>query len=232
MGGLGFAMFNALFYLALNHTTAINVVIIQSAMPVVIFLGNFVLFRTGILAAQIVGVVLTIIGVAYMVSTGDVQRLLSLSVNPGDALMLLAVLAYGGYTIALRWRPTLHWTSFLFALSLGALAASVPLAAWEVLAGRAAMPDSTGWMVVAYAAIFPAILAQIFFIAGIQTIGANRAGLFVNLVPIFGALLSVLLLGEAFRSYHLVALALVLAGITVAERSASARAANEAPTAL
>ena len=93
--------------------------------------------------------------------------------------------------------------------------------------GSTSLPDARGWSVIFYTAIFPSILAQIFYVRGVELIGANRAGLFVNLVPVFGTLLSVALLGEKFRIYHAVALALVLGGIALAELGGRKAAAGK-----
>ena len=88
------------------------------------------------------------------------------------------------------------------------------------------MPDALGWAIILYTVIFPSILAQIFYVRGVELIGANRAGLFVNIVPVFGTLMSVLLLGEEFHLYHAFALAFVLGGIWLAETSGRKAAAG------
>jgi drug/metabolite transporter (DMT)-like permease len=110
-GVFGFACFNILLYSALEHTTAINVAIEQAGMPMVIFLANFFLFRIRVTGRQIIGFLLTLAGVAITASSGSLERLIGLELNRGDALMLLAVLLYGGYTVALRYKPVMHWQS-------------------------------------------------------------------------------------------------------------------------
>ena len=91
--------------------------------------------------------------------------------------------------------------------------------ALEFWYGAGIVPDARGWAVVAYTVVFPSILAQVFYIRGVELIGPNRAGLFINLVPIFGTLMSVLILGEDFQLYHAAAMILVLGGIWLAEHS-------------
>lgn len=223
LGMLGFTLFNVALYTALMFTTAINVSIEQAGVPMVIFAANFLLFRMRATGAQLVGFLLSIGGVALTASHGDPTRLLELDLNFGDALMLIAVLVYGGYSVALRFKPEMHWQSLMIALTFGAFATSLPFLAIEVVYGSALLPDTRGWLVVGFAAIFPSILSQAFYIRGIELIGSNRAGLFMNLVPICGMLLSVLLLGEQFYLYHAVAMVLVLGGIWLAERSRSNR---------
>lgn len=227
LGACGFALFNVIFYTAVTYTSAINVTIEQSGMPMVIFLANFVLFRMRVFGAQLVGFVLTLVGVALTASHGDIVGLAGLRINFGDALMLGAVVLYGGYTVALRFKPPLHWQSMMTVLAFSAFVTAIPFTVWEWLAGRTVLPDAQGWLVGAYVAIFPALLAQVFFIRGVELIGANRASLFINLVPIFGTLLAVIILGEAFEPYHAVALVMVLGGIWLSE-NASRRAAAAA----
>ena len=217
-GMFGFTFFNILLYSALEHTTAINVAIEQAGMPMVIFLANFILFRIKVTPAQIIGFALTMIGVGITASSGSLARLIALQLNQGDALMLLAVLFYGGYTVALRYKPVLHWQSMITVMAASAFITSLPFAAFEITRGTAILPDTTGWLVAAFTAVFPSLVAQVLYIKGNEIIGSNRAGIFINLVPIFGTLLSVMILGETLHLYHVVALALVLGGITLSER--------------
>lgn len=223
LGGFGFTGFSVALYAGVVHTTAINVSIEQAAMPLVVFLLNFLLFRAGVAAAQVAGFLLSIAGVALTVSHGDPARLAEMDFNVGDLIMLAGVLCYGGYTAALRLKPRLGWQTLLFALMLAGFVTSLPFSAWEFAAGAGTVPTATGWALVVFTAIFPSLLGQAFFIRGVELIGANRAGLFINLVPIFGTLLSILILGEAFHLYHAAALAMVLGGIWLAENSGRKR---------
>lgn len=217
-GAVGFAGFNAALYSALNYTSTINVVIEQAGMPGVIFALNFLVLRQRVRPAQLLGFAITVAGVALIVSGGAPTRLLALDLNRGDALMLVAILCYGGYTAALRFKPPLHWLSFIAVISGAGWVASLPFAVWEFKAGGTIVPDLQGWGVALFTALVPGLIAQTLFIRSNEWIGANRAGVFLNLIPIFGTLLSVLLLGELLHVYHVVALALVLGGIGLAQR--------------
>jgi drug/metabolite transporter (DMT)-like permease len=219
LGAVGFTLFNITLYSALKYTSAINVSIEQAGMPMVIFLVNFLLFGLRVTWAQILGFLLSLAGVALTASHGSFGQLLALDLNRGDALMLLAICLYGGYTVALRFLPRLHWLTTMTVMAVSATLVSLPFAAWEITAGAAILPDMQGWAVVAYTAIFPSILAQVFYMRGVHLLGGNRAGLFINMVPVFGALLAVIILGERFAAYHAVAMVLVLGGIWLAERS-------------
>ncbi|MDO1582124.1 DMT family transporter [Rhizobium oryzicola] len=218
LGIVGYTLFNVLLYSAVHYTTAINVVIEQAGIPFLIFLANFILFRIKVSLAQILGFSLTLVGVALTASHGDLATLLSLSVNFGDGLMLIAVVAYTVYTILLRWRPPIDWRTLMAVPAFFALLASLPLVIWEQARSASQWPDASGWAAALYTAIFASLVAQILYIKGIEHIGANRAGLFINLVPVFGTLLSVAIIGEDLQLFHILALALALGGIAIAEK--------------
>ncbi|KQO75994.1 DMT family transporter [Rhizobium sp. Leaf262] len=218
LGAVGYTCFNATLYTALRYTSAINVAVIQAGIPMVIFAMNFALFRTQVLIGQIVGFFLTIAGIALLASHGDLLSLINLEMNIGDAIMLLAVLSYAVYTVILRWKPAVDWRTLMAVPAAAAMITSVPLMVWEMHENTAVWPDAKGWVITVYTAVFPSLVAQIFFILGVERIGPNRAGLFINLIPVFGTLLSVLVIGEVLHPYQVIALLLALSGIAVAER--------------
>lgn len=226
LGAIGFTAYNAALYSALLYTSAVNASIENAGIPMVIFLANFLIFRLRPTWAQIVGFILSLVGVALATSRGDLSRLLALDLNFGDLLVLVAVIVYSGYAVLLRVKPQVHWQSLMIALTAGAFLASIPLTAVEAYVGATIPPDARGWGVIIYTTIFASLLSQIFFVRGVELIGSNRAGLFVNLMPVFGTLLSVVLLREEFYFYHAIALALVLGGIWLAEASGRKLAAG------
>lgn len=228
-GVIGYTTFNAMLYSAVKYTTAINVAIEQAGIPMLIFLMNFIFFRTSVSAAQFAGFGMTLVGIALTAAHGDIATLLQLSLNRGDGLMLVAVAAYSIYTIFLRWKPPVDWRTLMAFPALGAMLTAFPLLMWETTQGAVQFPDQKGWMIVIYTAIFASLLAQILYIRGVEQIGANRAGLFINLVPVFGTLLSVLLLGEQLQPFHGAALALTLGGIAIAEKGRPKFSASTAP---
>jgi drug/metabolite transporter (DMT)-like permease len=217
-GIVGYTLFNAMLYSAVKYTTAINVAIEQAGIPMLIFLLNFLFFRTGVSLAQILGFAMTLLGVALTAAHGDLATLLTLGLNRGDALMLVAVAAYSIYTIFLRWKPPLDWRTLMAIPALGAMLSAVPLLIWEASNGEARLPDGTGWLIALYTATFASLMAQVFYIKGVEWIGPNRAALFINLVPVFGTLFSVVLLAEQLHLFHVIALALALGGIAIAEK--------------
>jgi len=218
MGALGFTAFNALFYGAAHYTSALNLSLVQACVPALVLVGAGLAFRQRASAAQALGAALTILGVAVIAAQGDWRRLADLQVNFGDALMLLASVIYAFYTLALRLRPNVSAFGFLAAMAIAAFLTSIPLFAVEAVTRGVTLPTWKGWLVLVYAALGPAFLAQVFYMRGVQLIGPSRAGVFVNLVPVFGALLAVALLGEPLQAYHLAALALVALGIVIAQK--------------
>ncbi|MBS7705295.1 DMT family transporter [Chelatococcus asaccharovorans] len=218
MGTLAFTGFNALFYVAAYETTAVNMTIIQSAIPVFVVVGAILFFRQRINIGQTAGLVLTILGVMVTASHGDLETLLNLTINRGDLYMLVACAFYAAYALHLRSRPKVSDTAYFAAMALAAFVSSLPLLAIEIAQGKAYWPSPTGWLTLLYIGIFPSLLGQIFFIRSVQLIGPSRAGLFNNLMPVFGIALSIVLLGEAFGLYQMAAMVLVIGGILIAER--------------
>jgi drug/metabolite transporter (DMT)-like permease len=224
-GAIGFCTFNVLMYLALHYTSGVNASIEQVAINILVMLGNFILFKVRVRALQLIGVVLTVLGVALTATHGELGRILELDINLGDALVLLACVAYAAYSLTLRFRPKLGWPNFLVATFTGALLAALVFQA--TLGGGfdfffAQLPEITpmGWLLALYTMSFPSIFAQMLYARGVELIGPNRASLFINLIPVFGTLGSVLILGERLEQFHLIAGALIVMGIVLAEWSA------------
>lgn len=218
MGALGFAAFNALFYVAAHHTTGVNIGIIQGAMPVWVLIGAYAVYRTPVTGAQMAGAAVTITGVIIVASAGSLERLLALSINKGDALLIIATMLYAGYAVGLHRRPNVSALGLFSILAIAAFFTSLPLVAAEYALGKLLWPTPTGWLVAGMVTLFPSFLAQLFFMNGVALIGPGRAALFGNLVPVFVPILAILILGESFEVFHAVGLALVLSGIWLAEQ--------------
>ena len=218
MGALGFAAFNAIFYYAAHYTTAVNIGIIQGAMPVFVMIGAFAVYRTRVSRIQMLGVTVTLVGVVTVASGGSLQRLLALTFNRGDILLIIDCTLYAGYALGLQRRPAVSSLSMFAVFAVAAFLVSLPLAGAEYLLGQTLWPTPTGWLITGLVILFPSFISQLAFMKGVALIGPGRASLFVNLVPVFAALLAILILGEPFHAYHGVALGLVLGGIWLAER--------------
>ena len=216
-GPVGFTVFNALFYAAAHHTTAINIAIIQGTIPVLVLVGSVLFFPTRIGWLQVVGVALTIAGIAVVASRGQLALLAQLAFNVGDVWMVSACVLYAGFALGLRQRPAVPAIVFFAAMAGVACAGSLPLLLIEIATGHFIVPTATGVALALFVGLLPSFVSQITFMRAVELIGPARAGVFLNLVPIFGPLLAVLVLGEPLALFHLAALALVLGGIAVAE---------------
>ena len=217
MGTLGFTAFNALFYVAAHSTSAINIGILQGSIPVFVLLGTFLLYHSKITAMQFFGVAVTLVGVVTVASGGDITQLAGLSINQGDLYMLIACLFYAGYSIGLSRRPAVSALGLFSSIAIVAFIVSLPLLAIEIGSDKFQAPTATGWIVVALVSILPSLIAQVFFIHGVSLIGPGRAGVFVNLVPVFTSILAVVFLQESFEIFHAISLGLVLGGIGLSE---------------
>lgn len=218
MGAFGFTLFNVLYYVAAHRTSAINLGILQGAVPVMVLLGSAVVYGTAVRPVQVVGILVTLLGVLVVTTGGRVQGLASLVFNSGDLLMLVACAVYAAYTVALRHRPEVPGMAIFGVMSVAAMLSSLPFAAWEALSGAVTPPTPRGWAVIGFVIVVPSFIAQLTFMRGVQLVGPARAGVFINLVPVFAAAFSVAVLGERFAFHHALALALVLGGIAIAER--------------
>lgn len=219
-GVVGFALFNIIFYVAANYTTAINIALIQASIPMLILLMNRLFYRQPLVMVQMLGLVMAFIGVVLIVTGGDWKLLMRFDFNIGDMLMLVAALFYAIYSVGLRHRPAVSWLSFIFVAAFFAFLTSIPFAAYELLTMQTAIFhfSITSLLLLIYIGVFASIISQIAYAKGVGLIGANRASFSINLVPVFGVMLAVVILDETLQWYHLLGLVLVLGGIALSER--------------
>ena len=226
MGGLGYATFNAVLYTALIFTSTMNVTIEQTAMPLFIFALNYVLYRIQVTWLQIVGYILTFVGVVVTATNGQPLALISDGLSSfgfGDALMMVASFLYAAYSVGLRSKPDMAFTSFMAALMAGGFLFSLVGLAVEHAFLEPIWPTTLqGLLVALYAGVVPSLVCQMFFVIGVAALGANRAGLYINLVPVFGALLIFLMLEDGLYVYHAIATILVVGGVMIAQRGTAA----------
>lgn len=215
---LGITSFNTLLYKAVHTTTAINGALIQTTMPAVIIIITRIFYGERISRLQAAGVTLCVVGAGVVVLKGRWQALVELALVQGDLLMIIAVVLYALYSALLPRRPNIHPMSFL-TYSFGAgCAGLIPLYLGELAAvGPFALTPATIGSI-AYVAIFPSIVAYFCWNRGVAAIGANRTGLFINLIPVFAAVLAILFLGETLKAFHLAGMALILVGFILFNR--------------
>jgi drug/metabolite transporter (DMT)-like permease len=222
----GFSAFNTMAYIGLQYTSAINGLLLQSTTPLFVAMWAFALFGDRVTPRQAGGVLVSLAGVVVILCRGSLDVLFAIAVNRGDMWYLAALVIYAYYTAVLRTRPPMHPLSFLaVAMGWGAVLL-LPFLAWEIYSGRTIVFDATTVATFAYVCIFPSLLGYLFLNRGIELIGANRAAPFVHLVPVFGSVLAIVVLGEPLQLYQAIGYALVFAGITVATRKESAAPAR------
>jgi drug/metabolite transporter (DMT)-like permease len=214
---LGVVNFNTFVYIGLQTTTATNAVILLSITPVLIVGLSFLLLRQTVTLWQALGIVLSLAGVLVIVGRGDLGNLLARQVNTGDGWILAAVLSWALYSVCLRWRPAeLQPLNFQAATMLFGMMILTPLYGWDVAHGRLFDFNFATVASIVYLALFPSILAYIFWNRAVAELGANRTGQFLHLMPAFGAILSMIFLGEQLYAFHGAGIALIALGIWLA----------------
>src|ERR1700751_3197264 len=214
----GISAFNTLQYWALEHTQALNTVLLQSASPLFVAVWSLILLGVRLTLAQAFGVVLSLAGVLTILLHGDLTALAGIAFNKGDIIFIVALVIFGFYSVLSLRRPAIHGLSFVaFTFGCGA-ACLIPLWIWELWSRPVMALDAANLLTLIYVAIFPSTLAYLCFNRGVQLIGANRAAPFFHVVPVFGAVMAILFLGERPQLFHITGSALVLTGVFVASR--------------
>ena len=218
LGTIGAGSFIALYYYGVSKTSAINALVINSAVPILIPLAAFLMYREQISRAQVLGISLSLVGVLVVLFKGDPRVIASLDLNEGDLWVLLSMGVWAIYTALLRKQPPIHWLSFAAITFLVASCVNLPLFVGEHLLYRQVHWSPSAIAAILYVSTLPSATAQIFYIRGVELIGASRAGVFMHLIPMFGAIMAILFLGEMLHWFHLAGIALILSGVWLASR--------------
>lgn len=220
LGVLQFVGGQTLLYVALQTTTAVNVGLLNATEPAMTAIVAWVLLVERVNRWQSFGIVLTLIGVATIILRGDVGTLFGLELVAGDLIVQLAMLSWAVYTVLVRRVPAdIHPFVLLFAMSIPASLALLPFYALEMAwTGRYVEPTMGTAYVVVYLILLGTIVGLALQNMGIKRIGPARASSFTNLIPVFTAILGVVLLGEPFFEYHLAGIVLVFAGVAIVNR--------------
>lgn len=216
---LGIAIYNSLAYWALQHTQALNALLITSSHPLVVALCAFLLYRERLTGWQAIGILISLGGVLTVLTRGDLSVLKTIKFNIGDVAFFLSAIVYAAYATLLQSRPKgLHPLSFLaFTMGVGAMFLA-PVFTADIATGNTFPLDLKSFFILGYIVLFPSLLAYHFFNRGNELIGPNRAAPFYQLVPVFGSALAILLLGEKPELYHALGYVLVLFGIFIGTR--------------
>lgn len=224
LGLVGIGCYNALLYLALQTSSPINVTLVGSSMPVWMLLIGRLCYGARISGRQMLGAALSVLGVAVVLSRGDLAQLLTLELVPGDLFVLLATILWSVYSwmLAKTQEPAAlrsDWAGFLMAQLVFGVGWSALFSGAEYALGHAHTQWSWGLVAaLVFIVIGPAILAYRFWGVGVSRAGPAIAGFFANLIPLFTAILSTLVLAQSPHLYHVLAFALIVGGIVVSSR--------------
>jgi drug/metabolite transporter (DMT)-like permease len=214
----GIGAFNTLQYWALEHTQALNTLLLQSAGPLFVAVWSLILLGVRLTLAQAGGIVVSLTGVLVILLHGDLSALTAIQFNKGDIIFTVALAIFGLYSVLSLKRPKIHGLSFVgFTFGCGA-ACLIPLWIWELVSRPVMQLDTANLLSLFYVAVFPSTLAYLCFNRGVQLIGANRAAPFFHVVPVFGSIMAIVFLGERPQLFHIIGFALVLTGVFVASR--------------
>jgi drug/metabolite transporter (DMT)-like permease len=214
----GGGVFGTLQFIGLAHTTALNVAVFNSIVPVCILLANLAIFRDRAHWMQIGGIGVSLLGVLAIIAKGDGSRLSELNVSGGDILVIFNMLLFGVYSACLRLKPDIHWLTFTMALAVISGVVNVPLAVWEMTHGQVLQANTMTVLAVLYTGILSSAVAYAAWSVGVTAIGSSRSGVFLHLVPLYGAILSTLFLGEQIQPFHVAGFAAILTGVWLATR--------------
>jgi drug/metabolite transporter (DMT)-like permease len=226
LGLVGVTAFNCFVYAALQHTTVVNGALINSLMPAATFLFALVLLREPLPVQRVLGLAVSFAGAVAIIAGGRPDRIGDLTFNRGDLLILFGLTFWAAYTVLIRWyRTKLSPVLFLAATAGLGTVFHLPLVAWEAATtGGFSLSPATGAAIL-YLAVFPSVLAYIFWNQAVATLGPGRTAIFMHLMPIFSVVLAVVFLGERLYAYHVIGALLIVSGITLVTRPRAVQAA-------
>jgi drug/metabolite transporter (DMT)-like permease len=215
----GVTLFNALVYLGLRYTVAANGMLLNSTIPVLILLIGALFLGRPLRLGQGLGLAVSLIGVAVVILHGDWARLVGLEFSRGDLIIFGAMLCWAVYTLGLTRVPREVNRLGLLTVQIGmTLVLLLPFLAWEVASGQVPSWSPAAIGALLYVGIVPSVMATLLYMKAVALAGPQLAGQSVHLIPLYGAVLSMLFLGEPLQAYHLAGFALILAGIGIASR--------------
>ena len=219
MGILSISTFNSVVYFALNFTQVINAVLMLAAIPVVIIIFSSIMKIEKTNLLQLSGLLLSIIGVGTIISNADIQKIISLNFNKGDLWMIVCVLSWSLYSTLLKKNKfkLSQFSLIQIMISVG-LAFLVPQFIYEQSIGLDLEINKAFIFILLYVVIFPAIAAYYCWQKAIELIGPNRSAMFIQLMPLFSALMAILIFKEKFQLYHFIGATFIVSGIYLSNR--------------
>ena len=219
MGVITISTFNSVVYFALNYTQVINAVLMLSAIPAatIVLSSLMKIEKTNIF--QLIGLLVSVVGIGSIISNGDFQKIISLDFNKGDIWRLVCVITWSLYSTLLKKNKFKfsQFTLIQLMVSVGILFL-IPQFFYEKSIGLELNLDKNFFLILTYVAIFPAIAAYYFWQKGIEIIGPNRASMFIQLMPLFSAIMAIIIFKEKFEMYHFVGAFFILSGIYLSNK--------------
>ncbi|MCR4524198.1 DMT family transporter [Bosea sp. 47.2.35] len=221
LGAVGVTAFNCFIYTALHYTSVVNAALVNSLLPVVTVVLALVLLRQPVSLRRGLGILISLLGAALVIAHGNIASLGSLTVGRGDLLVFAGMSFWALYTVLIRRRPLgLHPLSLLGVTSLFGMLFHIPLILVEAGSAGLFLPGIRTWPAMLYFAVFPSILAYVFWNRSVAALGPATTGMFMHFMPVFSAALAAIFLGETLAWYHPVAFAIIIVGIVLATTQA------------
>ena len=222
MGFITISTFNSVVYYALNHTQVINAVLVLAAIPAVTIVLSSLMNIEKTNLFQLLGLFLSIIGIFSIISNADIQKITSLSFNKGDLWMLVCVFTWAFYSTLLKKNKFefSHFSLIQLMVSVGILFL-IPQFFYEKSIGLELNYNKAFFTILFYVVVFPAIAAYYCWQKGIEIIGPNRASMFIHLMPLFSAVMAIIIFNEKFELYHFVGAVFIVSGIYLSNRKSN-----------
>ena len=220
LGITSITIFNSIVYYSLYYTQVISGVLMISTIPVwIMFIASILnIEKTNFF--QIIGVILSLTGVLFIITKVDIELIKSLNFNKGDLSMVVAMFSWATYSALLKKKTyKVSQIALLEVIIICGLLFLIPVYFVEMSLGSSITIGKPFILTLTYVVLFPGILAFLFWIKGIAIIGANRAGVFLHLMPIFGALMAMIIFDEKFMFYHFLGAIFIIAGITLSNKN-------------
>ena len=222
LGITSITIFNSIVYYSLYYTQVISGILMISTIPVwIIFISSILkIEKTNIF--QIIGVILSLTGVIFIITKADLNLIKNLDFNKGDLSMVIAMFSWAIYSALLKSKKyEISQVSLLEVVIICGLFFLIPIYFIEMNMGNLIILGKPFYLILAYVVIFPGLASFFFWIKGISIIGANRAGIFLHLMPIMGAIMAMLIFDERFMFYHILGAIFIIAGITLSNKKKS-----------
>jgi len=219
LGITSITIFNSIVYYSLYYTQVISGILMISTIPVwIIFISSILnIERTNIF--QIVGVIFSLTGVIFIITKADLEIIKNLDFNKGDLSMVVAMFSWAIYSALLKSKKyEISQFALLQVVIITGLIFLTPIYLIEMYLGNVIVLGMPFVLTLTYVVFFPGLASFIFWIKGISLIGANRAGVFLHLMPIFGAIMAMLIFDEKFMYYHIFGALFIIVGITLSNK--------------